>query len=212
MDGLERKLIELNQALLRLAAGQKPTEKLIEEAQNALAGASMNFDMGSGNDTVIINNGGNNCEPNGVGFTGSQGFAGSQGFTGSQGPIGFTGSQGPIGFTGSQGPIGFTGSAGVCQCEDDCNSIVISEDYQASCNNYYIGVNSEEAVTITLPADCETCCELVIKAEMGPPLGNSKVTIVTENGALIDGKDDYVITVPYGAVRLICSNGDWFVI
>jgi hypothetical protein len=88
----------------------------------------------------------------------------------------------------------------------------VSEDYQATCNNYYIGVSSDDPVTITLPPDCETCCELIIKAEMGPPLGNRKVTIVTSDESKIDGQDDYVIVVPYQSVNLIYNNGKWYVI
>ena len=47
---------------------------------------------------------------------------------------------------------------------------------------------------------------------MGPPLGNRKITIVTADDATIDGKDDYVIEVPYGYVRLISRGGEWYII
>jgi hypothetical protein len=204
MDSLERRLIELNQALLKIAAGQKPTEELIMKAQEAVSGVKTSFDLGPGNDTVIINNT-DDCKE---GFTGSRGFTGSAGENGT----GFTGSRGTKGFTGSQGLIGFTGSAGVCQCDGDCSTILVSEDYEATCNNYYIGVNSKEPVKITLPKDCEDCCEIIVKAEMGPPLGNRKITISTSDGSLIDGSDKYVIEVPYQSIRLICRDSDWYII
>jgi hypothetical protein len=166
MNDIERKLVELNQALLKLSAGGRPTEEMISQAQSALSG--YRIDTGSGNDVVIINKNITKCDDT----------------------------------TNSPNPD--------CQCNKRC--IVVAEDYQAKCDDYYIGVNGEDAVTITLPVDCETCCELVIKAEMGPPLGNRKVTIESTNGAFIDGKAKYVLEVPYESVRLICDNGDWFVI
>jgi hypothetical protein len=51
-----------------------------------------------------------------------------------------------------------------------------------------------------------------VKAEMGPPLGNRKVTVTTSNASLIDGEGDYIITVPYGSVNVICHGGDWYII
>jgi hypothetical protein len=55
-----------------------------------------------------------------------------------------------------------------------------------------------------------------VKAEMGPPLGNRKVAIVTvDDGSsltipTIDGNTTYVMTVPWESVTLICRGGDWF--
>ena len=193
MDTIERKLIELNQALLRLSEGKKAEEKLLEEAQMALSGASMFIDMGAGNDTLIINK---TCGP-------SQAIEGPLGLEGPPGPEGPQGPKGPKGAKGDQGPPGEPYNR---------SCIVVSEDYQATCDDYYIGVDSEDPVTITLPEDCEDCCELVIKAEMGPPLGNRKVTIITSDGSFIDGDDDYVITVPFAFVRLICSGSNWYTI
>jgi hypothetical protein len=47
---------------------------------------------------------------------------------------------------------------------------------------------------------------------MGPPLGNRKVTVTTSDGALIDSADDYIITVPYGTITVLCRGGDWHII
>jgi hypothetical protein len=47
---------------------------------------------------------------------------------------------------------------------------------------------------------------------MGPPLGNRKITIVTDNGSLIDGGNNYIIEVPYQSVNLICRGGNWWII
>jgi hypothetical protein len=83
-------------------------------------------------------------------------------------------------------------------------------------DDYYIGVNSTGPVTITLPADCDASCEIVVKAEMGPPLGTRKVTLVPpDDGSTIveiDGKSKYVLTTPYQSVRVICHNGNWWTI
>jgi hypothetical protein len=98
----------------------------------------------------------------------------------------------------------------VCTCK--CKSILVSEDYTATCDDYYIGVNSEGPVTISLPEDCTDCCEIIVKAEMGPPLGNRKVTVTTTDGSYIDGIDKYVMEVPYQSVNVFCRGGDWYII
>jgi len=180
MNSIERKLIELNQALLKLAAGEKPSEELITSAQKALAGG-MSFNTGPGDDVVIINK--NSCEPE-PGVQGTQGVQGAQGI---------------------QGPAGPTVGG-------SCDKILVSSDYTASCNNFYIGVNSDGPVTITLPECEEGCCEIVIKAEMGPPLGNRKITVVPSGNTTIDDGDKYVMEVPYEVLRIICNNGKWYTI
>lgn len=186
MDSLDRRLIELQGALLKLATGQPVSTEIFEQAQRALSGVSAELNLGPGNDTVVINNGNNNnCEC----------------------PTGPTGPSGPPGDTGPTGPSGPSGS---CACPSSC--ILVSEDYQATNSDYYIGVNSEDPVTITLPEDCTDCQQLVIKAEMGPPLGNRKVTITTSDGSLIDGESSYVIEVPYQTVHILCRGGEWHII
>jgi hypothetical protein len=120
------------------------------------------------------------------------------------------GPPGPPGEPGPPGPPGPPGEPGVCTCK--CKSILVSEDYTATCDDYYIGVNSNEPVTITLPETCTDCCEIIVKAEMGPPLGNRKVTVTTTDGSYIDGIDKYVMEVPYQSVNIICRGGDWHII
>lgn len=114
---------------------------------------------------------------------------------------------GPPGPEGPPGPPGPPGPSG-----KDCSAILISSDYIASCNDYYIGVNSEDSVTILLPEECEECCEIIVKAEMGPPLGNRKVYIETSDGSKIDNLDQIVIEVPWESVRLFCRGGNWYTI
>ena len=117
---------------------------------------------------------------------------------------------GPQGPPGEQGPPGPQGPPGECSCK--CKSILVSDDYTATCDDYYIGVNSDKPVTISLPENCTDCCEIIVKAEMGPPLGNRKVTVMTTDGSYIDGADKYVMEVPYQSVNLFCRGGDWHII
>jgi hypothetical protein len=118
--------------------------------------------------------------------------------------------EGPPGPPGPPGEPGPPGPPGECTCR--CKSILVSEDYTATCDDYYIGVNSNEPVTISLPEECTDCCEIIVKAEMGPPLGNRKVTVTTTDGSYIDGIDKYVMEVPYQSVNIICRGGDWHII
>lgn len=239
MDSLERRLIELNEALLDLTIGKKPHTDLMQQARQALAGSNQGFNTGPGNDTVIINTADKDCEcppgppgpqgPQGAqgaqGERGEQGPIGPQGSTGEQGPIGPQGPQGSAGTTGPQGPIGPTGAQGAqgepgaigppgppggSSCE--CKIILVSQNYTATSTDYYIGVFADKPVAITLPSDCRDCQEIIVKAEMGPPLGNRKVTIKTSDGSLIDDEPTYVLEVPYESVRLICRGGDWHII
>jgi hypothetical protein len=195
MDSLDRRLIELNEALLKLASGIPVQKELLEQAQKALSGQQLGFNLGPGNDTVIINKH-FSTPPNGCP-------------TGPQGEPGPTGPTGPAG--GDNGSRGPTGPTGACECPP-CNTKLVSDDYQVQEGDYYVGVEAEEPVTITLPECGDECAQIIIKAEMGPPLGNRKVTIVTISGATIDGQTSYVMEVPYESVQLICRGGNWHIV
>jgi hypothetical protein len=213
MNDLERRLVELNEALLNLAEGKKIPDEILKQARQALSGATIN--TGAGNDTVIINNPKDcqdDCPPGPPGPPGPQGEPGPpgpQGEPGPQGPKGAKGDKGDQGPEGPKGDKGPEGPPGECNC---CEEILISQNYQATSNDYYIGVNSKNPVTVTLPEDPEDCLQLIIKAEMGPPLGNRKVTIDTTDGSTIDGEEDYVIEFPYGSLRVISRGGEWYII
>jgi hypothetical protein len=204
MNSLERRLIELNEALLKLSEGQRPPQELMEQARQVLAGASIN--TGPGNDTVIINQGyKDDCKQGIPGPPGPQGPQGEQGPPGPEGPPGETGESGP---PGPPGPIGPSGPPGECSCQ--FKRILVSEDYNAEVDDYYIGVNSSGPVTITLPADAANTNEIIVKSEMEPPLGNRKITVVGDDGATIDGYSEYVIQVSYEKVRLIYRGDGWW--
>jgi hypothetical protein len=90
--------------------------------------------------------------------------------------------------------------------------VTVIQDYKATSKDYYIGVNSDGPVTITLPPDLTHCQEIIVKAEMGPPLGKRKVKIVTSDGSTIDDDTSYVMTIPYQSVHLIWGGTDWHII
>lgn len=215
MNELERRLIELNNMLYGAIARPR-SDTVIHTTTQAQGAGALVDDV----DTVIINNidedDCDECPPGPRGYTGSTGYTGSAAEAGPPGPQGFTGSRGQNGPSGDPGPpgepgpVGFTGSAGICNVQ--CNAILVTANYTVQANNYYIGVDSSGPTTITLPANCTTCQELIIKAEMGPPLGNRKVTITTTDGSTIDGANTYIMTVPYQSVNLLCRGGNWHII
>lgn len=190
MNGLDRRLVELNEILLKMNSGQRLTDEQLAQAQRVISGGVV--DTGPGNDTVIINQN-NNDLPTGP--------------TGPTGPSNCDISTGPTGPVGETGPTGPTGS---CHC--DCKAVLVSSDYTATIDDRYIGVNSTGPVTITLPANCEYCQQIIIKAEMAPPVGNRKITITTSDGSTIDGSSSYVIEVSYQSVRVFCRGGEWWIV
>lgn len=211
MDSAERRLIDLYNLLAQYQRNNDPN--LLENIQSIRAEITEVLNTRSGgNDNINIVIGGDDCPdecpPGPPGPPGPEGPQGLQGLQGVQG-IGVTGIQGLQGLQGIQGPSG-SSEPGVCTCK--CKSILVSEDYTATCDDYYIGVNSNEPVTISLPENCTDCCEIIVKAEMGPPLGNRKVTVTTTDGSFIDGDTEYIIEVPYQSVNLFCRGEDWHII
>lgn len=244
MDGLERRLVELNQALLKLNSGEKLDPAVFEHARHVLSGGAIDrapINTGPGNDTVIINqgdcNGGKECppgppgppgpegpqgpkgDPGEPGEPGEQGPAGPAGPTGEAGEPGEPGPQGESGPPGEQGPPGQRGPRGPAgppgECTCKCTATLVSQDYTVTVDDYYVGVNSTGPVTITLPTNLSDSCEIIVKAEMGPPVGNRKVTIKVEDSEsqhFIDGSLTYVMETPYQCVHLFCRDGNWVII
>ena len=151
------------------------------------------------------------CPPGATGATGPEGPAGATGATGPAGPGGgASGATGATGPEGPPGPAGATGATGNCSCE--CSARLVSQDYVATVDDYYIGVNSLGPTTITLPNNPPDCTEIIVKAEMGPPLGNRKVTVAAPAGSNIDGSSTYVIEVPYQSVNVLSRGGTWHIV
>lgn len=128
------------------------------------------------------------------GAPGLPGPAGPQGETGPQGADGLPGIQGPQGETGPQGPSGTVSR----------NTIVVTEDYTATLTDYYIGVNNEKPVTITLPDDAPKGTEYIIKLQIGAPVGNRKVTV--KSATNIDSVTTIILTNPYEALQVLFQS------
>lgn len=95
------------------------------------------------------------------------------------------------------------------------STILVSEDYTATMDDYYIGVNSDDSVVITIPCDCDDGHEIVVKSEMKQPLNNRKITIISmdnENLCSINDEIDYIMDLPYQSVRFICRGNSWWTI
>lgn len=132
-----------------------------------------------------------------VGPPGPPGPAGPQGEPGPAGVDGIPGIQGPEGPEGPQGPQGPSGTV-------SRNTIVVTEDYTAKLTDYYIGVNNEKPVTITLPDEAPKGTEYIIKLQIGAPVGNRKVTV--KSGTNIDNVTTIILTNPYEALQVLFQS------
>lgn len=216
MNSLERELIELHQIL----TGCRVVDKFSSQFQASFP-MGMDLNIASG---ASVSSGAQGPEgppgppgpqgppgPSG-GPPGPPGSQGPPGPSGLQGEKGDTGSQGPTGPQGEPGPTGPIGPVGPTGPACSCNAILVSSSYTANSNDFYIGVNSNAATTITLPPNANSCTQIIVKAEMGPPIGNRKVTVTTSDGSTIDGDATYVLTVPYESVALLSRGNNWYVI
>ena len=79
---------------------------------------------------------------------------------------------------------------------------LITGNYVVQLNDYYIGVNSPNPVTITLPTNILDGKQYVIKDESGD-LTNSPITII----GLIDNNQDAIFQINNGSLTLIYRNG-----
>jgi hypothetical protein len=196
MDSAERRLIDLYNLLAQYQ--MSGDSNLLGSIQSLRAEISESLNIrstGSDNINIVFDNDDcpDDCPP---------------GPPGPPGPEGPPGPSGPPGEQGEQGPPGPSGPPGTCSC----SCILVNKDYTATQYDYYIGVNSEDPITVTLRNDVDDCTEYVIKAEMGPPLGNRKVTVKAQDPATIDGEETYVMSVPYESVTVIFRGGQWWII
>jgi hypothetical protein len=92
---------------------------------------------------------------------------------------------------------------------DIISTIGVTNNYTATDNDEYIGVNSGSATTITLPTSIDGRV-YTIKDERGQ--GSGKITVQPQPGELIDGKVNYVIGVPYQSISVVFRAGEWRII
>lgn len=156
------------------------------------------------NDTSIVSL----SSPNTPGPPGPQGDTGPQGPIGPQGEQGI---QGPQGETGPQGEIGPQGPPGPSSEDLTVDAILVNTDYTVTDIDCYIGIKSSSPTKILLPI-AEDGRVIIVKAEMGPPLGNRKITIVARGVDRIDGQETLTLQNPYESVTLVYRGGTWNVI
>lgn len=82
-------------------------------------------------------------------------------------------------------------------------------NYTASVTDEYIGVYSAAAVTITLPLGIDGRV-YTIKDEYGQ--GSGKITIQPSGGEKIDGKTNYIISIPNQSVSVVYRSTGWWII
>lgn len=130
------------------------------------------------------------------------------GLPGPPGPAGPAGETGPAGPAGSQGETGPAGPAGSV---NPLATKLVSQDYTTCLKDDYIGVNCQAPVTVTLNGTPEDGNLIIVKLEMGAPIGNRKVT-VAGNGCLIDGVTQRTLQQPYECIRLLFRGNEWHII
>jgi hypothetical protein len=92
------------------------------------------------------------------------------------------------------------------------STVESTSTYIGADDDFYIGVASDKASTIYLPAAAANGKLIIVKAEMRPPIGTRKIQIATTDGSTIDGYDSTSIRISYGSLVLIRNNNNWFVI
>lgn len=127
----------------------------------------------------------------------------------SQGPPGPPGPQGEPGKPGEPGPEGPRGPA----YDGDLfvDTTLINSDYIVLNTDCYVGVKTSQPTTIILPK-ADDGRVIIIKLEMGPPIGNRKVTITARGIDLIDGTESLTLQNPYEAVTILYRDNAWNVI
>ena len=95
--------------------------------------------------------------------------------------------------------------------------IVIHSNYTTKSTDCYIGVNSEDSVTVTLSNNYTNGHKLTVKTEYGSPVGNRKVKITTINEgnalrASIDGSYTYTMSTPWEYIQLLFHDTNWYII
>jgi hypothetical protein len=91
---------------------------------------------------------------------------------------------------------------------DIINTITVTADYTATSNDEYIGVDSANPVTITLPTGINGRT-YIITDEHGA--GAGLITIQGTGGELINGTTAE-IAIPYSSITVVFNSGMWHII
>lgn len=92
---------------------------------------------------------------------------------------------------------------------DLLSTTVVTANYTANANVEYIGVNSANLITITLPTGI-TGRQYIIKDEYGTGFGT--IDVVGTGGQLIDGGSPYSLLIPYSSISVVFRGSEWHVI
>ena len=114
---------------------------------------------------------------------------------------------GPAGEPGPPGPP----SPDTKECINCSDYILITDDYDAKPTDYYIGCQLTNNTNLILPLDAPEGKILIIKLEMGPPVGNRKLT-VKGNGFTIDGNANITLQNPWECLTIIFRDCSWYII
>lgn len=88
---------------------------------------------------------------------------------------------------------------------------LIQTDYTATEKDFYIGVDSELPVTITLPA-ADDGVQYIIKSEMKPPMGKRKIKIISGDDSKFDGYADHTLHVSHDCLHVIRHRNAWHIL
>ncbi len=91
---------------------------------------------------------------------------------------------------------------------DIIKTITVTADYTATAEDEYIGVNSTNPVTITLPTGIVGRC-YIITDEYGA--GAGLITVQGTGGELINGTTAE-IAIPYSSITVVFNSGMWHII
>jgi hypothetical protein len=91
---------------------------------------------------------------------------------------------------------------------------VTTSSYIIRPQDYYIGVNYADAVTITLPRADREGKVFVVKDELGEASKgtNRYITVLPTGSDLIDGRDKAILAFDYGSLTFIWKSNSWRVI
>lgn len=134
---------------------------------------------------------------------------GEQGEKGEKGESGVQGEQGPAGDPGPAGPQGEPGYCAGCRN----NTTLIRSTYRARNDDFYIGVDCNESITVYLPTEPVEGKIVIVKSEMKPPMGNRKITVTCDDDdVMIDGYREYVMQVSHDSVTLLYRGAQWHIV
>ena len=101
------------------------------------------------------------------------------------------------------------GTLSVACCDCDKNTRLVKSDYTINALDWYIGAQPKGSITIDLIEALPDGFELIVKVELGPPIGNKKVIVKAAGSQLIDGNTSVVLQQPYESITLIYRGGNW---